>query len=67
MENIELQNKVKELVNKAETELIEQYRIADEICQFNSEKVLTAFQKYGVTETDFGSTTGYGYSDKGRE
>ncbi|MGN1326704.1 MAG: aminotransferase class I/II-fold pyridoxal phosphate-dependent enzyme [Clostridia bacterium] len=67
MENLELKNRVKELVNKAETELTEQYKIADEICEFNSEKVLTAFQKYGVTETDFGSTTGYGYSDMGRE
>lgn len=67
MENIELKNKVKELVNKAEAELTEQYKIADEICEFNSEKVLTAFQKHGVTETDFGSTTGYGYSDMGRE
>lgn len=67
MQNIELKNKVKELVNKAEAELVEQYKIADEICEFNSEKVLTAFQKYGVTETDFGSTTGYGYSDMGRE
>ena len=67
MQNIELKNKVKELVNKAEAELVEQYKIADEICEFNSEKVLAAFQKYGVTETDFGSTTGYGYSDMGRE
>lgn len=65
MENGEL-NRVKEIVNKAEEELIEQYKLADEICEFNSEKVLTAFQRNGVTETDFGTTTGYGYDDIGR-
>ena len=63
----DIKNKVRELVNKAESELKEQYKIVDEICEFNSEKVLTAFQKNRVTETDFGSTTGYGYDDIGRE
>ena len=67
MENLELKNKVKNLVNKAEAELTEQFKLADEICEFNSEKVLNAFRKNGVTETDFGSTTGYGYDDMGRE
>ncbi len=66
MENVKL-NKVKELVNKAESELKEQYKLVDEICEFNSEKVLNAFQKNAVTETDFGTTTGYGYDDIGRE
>lgn len=67
MNNIELKNKVKQLVNEAESKLTEQFKLADEVCEFNSEKVLTAFQKNGVTETDFGSTTGYGYDDIGRE
>ena len=67
MENLEIKNKVKELVETAEAELKEQYKKVEEICEFNSEKVLTAFQRNRVTEADFGSTTGYGYDDIGRE
>lgn len=67
MENLELKNKVRKIVNEAEAELTEQFRLVDEVCEFNSEKVLEAFQKNRVTEADFGSTTGYGYDDIGRE
>lgn len=67
MENLVLKNKVKEMIKEAENALTEQFKLADEICEFNSEKVLSAFQKNNVTETDFGSTTGYGYDDIGRE
>ena len=56
-----------ELVKNAEKEVQEQYKIADEICEFNSKKVLEAFHKYNVSEIHFGSTTGYGYNDIGRE
>lgn len=67
MENLELKNKVRKIVNEAEAELTEQFRLVDKVCEFNSEKVLEAFQKNRVTEADFGSTTGYGYDDIGRE
>ena len=55
------------LVNEAEDEVKEQLKLADEICEYNSSKVLEAFQRNGVKESDFGSTTGYGYDDIGRE
>ena len=58
---------IKEIINKAENEVQEQFRKADEICEFNSEKVLKAFQNNNVSEVHFGSTTGYGYDDIGRE
>lgn len=67
MESFELRNRVREIVNSAEKELVEQYKMVDEVCEFNSEKVLSAFQRNRVTEADFGSTTGYGYGDIGRE
>ena len=67
MENTELRNKVREIVNEAEKELEKQFKEVDEICEFNSEKILTAFQKNRVVEADFGSSTGYGYGDIGRE
>lgn len=39
----------------------------DAITEYNQQKVLAAFIKNRVDETDFISTTGYGYNDKGRE
>ena len=67
MENLERRNKVRELIKNAEAKLTEQFKLADEICEFNSEKVLKAFQDNNITEADFGSTTGYGYDDMGRD
>ena len=59
--------KAEELVNIAEKQVQEQFKIADEVCEFNSKKVLDAFQKCNVSEIHFGTTTGYGYNDIGRE
>lgn len=39
----------------------------DRVCEFNSLKVLNAFQKYNISDMHFGSTTGYGYGDIGRD
>lgn len=39
----------------------------DELTEYNQQKVLSAFIRNRVDETDFNTTTGYGYSDKGRE
>ena len=67
MENLENRSKVRELIKNAETKLQNQFKLVDEICEFNSEKVLKAFQDNNITEADFGSTTGYGYDDIGRD
>lgn len=60
-------NKIIELVDKCEKEVEKEFKKAEEICEYNSNKVLKAFQDNGVSEVDFGSTTGYGYGDMGRE
>ncbi len=39
----------------------------EDICLFNSEKVLRAFKEENVSESCFNSTTGYGYGDLGRD
>ena len=39
----------------------------DGLTEYNQQKVLSAFIRNRVDETDFNTTTGYGYSDKGRE
>ena len=56
-----------ELVNKKEEELQEVFRKIDKISFINSKKVLDAFQKENVMESDFNQTTGYGYNDVGRD
>ena len=58
---------IETIVNSEEYELRDIYSNIDEICSYNSYKVLKAFKDNKVSETDFNSTTGYGYNDKGRE
>ena len=62
-----INKKVKEIITKAENELKEQFSIIDDICEYNSDKVLSAFQNNQVSEIHFNETTGYGYGDLGRE
>ena len=56
-----------EIVNKAEKECSKQFEKINEICEFNSSKVLEAFQKNQLSEAHFNTTTGYGYGDIGRD
>lgn len=44
-----------------------QFQSIDALTEYNQQKVLAAFIRNRVDETDFGTTTGYGYNDKGRE
>lgn len=44
-----------------------QFAKIDALTEHNQQKVLSAFIQNRVDETDFNSTTGYGYNDKGRE
>ena len=39
----------------------------DEVTDYNQLKVLRAFMDNGISERHFGSSTGYGYGDEGRE
>ena len=55
------------LCNQAESELKEQFKQRDEITEYNQNKVLKAFIDNNVSESCFGTTTGYGYDDKGRD
>ena len=50
-----------------EEKLQEEFKKIDEQEAKNSLKVLTAFREERVSETDFNSTTGYGYNDEGRD
>ena len=57
----------KEIVNEAEKEVGKYFEKIDEICDFNQEKVLRAFQKNKIGEEHFYTVTGYGHDDLGRE
>ena len=63
----EISDRVKELsataLKKAETV----FGRIDELTEYNQQKVLSAFIRNRVDETDFNTSTGYGYGDKGRE
>ena len=60
-------NEIRKLIQEAEKQVKEEFEKIDEICEFNSRKVLDAFREEGITEAHFTSTTGYGYNDIGRE
>ena len=45
----------------------EQFAYIDRVTEYNQLKVQKAFIEYGVSESHFVSSTGYGYNDRGRE
>lgn len=55
------------IVNEEESKLDSIFKEIDNNTFFFSNKVLSAMQKNNLTEGAFNSTTGYGYSDLGRE
>ncbi len=62
-----IKQEVIDLAKKVETDLEPIFNEAERIAEFNSLKVLTAFQKYNLSEIHFNGTTGYGYDDIGRD
>ncbi len=50
-----------------EDELKPVFENIDNVCFFNSRKVIEAFWKENVSEQHFNGTTGYGYGDAGRD
>lgn len=58
---------VRDLVNRCEESIKDELRNVDLLCEKNSIKVLNAFRNNNISEIHFNSTTGYGYSDIGRD
>ncbi len=56
-----------DILNGIEKELALRFQKIDEIALLNQEKVLDAFRKHEITNQHFAGTTGYGYTDKGKE
>ena len=64
---LQLDDNIVNMVKEAENNLVDEFKKIDEICEYNSLKVLSAFKKYNVSEVHFAETTGYGYNDVGRD
>lgn len=62
-----VKKEVADLVNKAEEKVKDQFRLVNEIAEYNAQKVLSAFQNNNLSESHFNQTTGYGLGDSGRE
>ena len=57
-----------EIIKQAQTELEQtQWKIFDEIKDFNQEKVLNAFIEAGIQNSHYAWVTGYGYDDLGKD
>ena len=59
--------KVEELANKVESKIEPIFKQIDKRCETNSLRVLKAFQNNRISDLHFGTTTGYGYGDIGRD
>ena len=62
-----MKEKVLEIYKEIEPILKEPFQKINEICEYNSEKVINAFWENHISEIHFNSTTGYGYGDIGRD
>ena len=62
-----IDEKIVSLISDVDNDIKDELKKIDEICTFNSLKVLKAFQKNKISDTHFSSTTGYGYNDVGRD
>lgn len=62
-----MDEKIIKLVNDSEKELDKEFKKIDEVCEYNSLKVLKAFWNNKLSEAHFSQTTGYGYDDIGRD
>ena len=56
-----------DVLNEYEKDLVDIYKDVDEVCLYNSNKVLESFKLNKLSEVHFNTTTGYGYSDIGRD
>lgn len=67
MSFFQIDPKLRALCEQAEQKASPSFQEIERISQYNSEKVLSAFIKHGVSESHFTPSTGYGYGDRGRE
>ena len=62
-----IDEKVFDYCNSIERSLSERFATIDKICEINQMKVLHAMQKNRLAEAHFAGSSGYGYTDEGRD
>lgn len=62
-----IKQEIIDLSFQAEEEIQEEFKKIDQIKEYNSIKVLKAMQNNKISDMHFGSTSGYGYDDIGRD
>ena len=62
-----IKEEVLALSEKVQKEIASIFDEINKRCEINTLKVLKAFNKYNISDMHFGSTTGYGYGDVGRD
>ena len=62
-----ISEKIIELSKETQKEIEPIFKKIEEISEYNSLKVLKAFQNNNISEMHFNQTTGYGYGDIGRD
>lgn len=62
-----IKEEIVKLSEEVEKEIKEEFAKIDKIEEENTLKVLMACQKYNLSDMHFGTTTGYGYGDVGRD
>lgn len=65
--NLGISDKVADLANEVQKEIKLVFEKIEEVCEYNSLKVLKAFQNNQISDMHFNQTTGYGYGDIGRD
>lgn len=63
----EIRPEVYAMAAEAQAEIRPQFEEIDRVAEFNTRRVMEAFQDNRVSESCFAGTTGYGYDDLGRE
>ena len=66
-EQLEIKKEIIDLSQNVEEEIQEEFKKIDKIKEINSLKVLKAFKDNKISDMHFGSTSGYGYGDVGRD
>ncbi|WP_195999396.1 methionine gamma-lyase family protein [Clostridium sp. 1001271B_151109_B4] len=67
MEAYNIKPNVFEVYKQALNDVEEQFKIYDEIREYNQLKVLNAFQEERISDMHFTNSSGYGYDDVGRD
>ncbi len=62
-----ISEKVIDLARQVEEDIKPVFEEINKTCEYNSAKVLNAFQKNKISDMHFNQTTGYGYGDIGRD